>query len=115
MASVTKTPKAPEVIALKSVKKDDKATEVATITLFSIDGKDYSIPTEIRPNKALQVMHVIRTRGESSGISFMLETLLGTEGYEALLGFEDLKDEDLEKVIKIAFELVAGATEGPKA
>lgn len=101
-----------EVIPLKSAKG---ARKDARITLFSIDDEDYSIPAEIRPNQALQIMTVFRRQGDTSGVSFMLETLLGLDAYEALLGFDDLESDDLEKIIKIAFTMVAGATENPKA
>jgi hypothetical protein len=100
-----------QVVALTS--KKGKKTE-SRVTLFSIDGKDYDIPAAIKPNDALRIMHVFRRQGDTSGISYMLEVLLGLEGYEALLNFDDLENDDLEKIIKIAFEMVAGATENPK-
>ena len=101
-----------EVIALKSKKGAKKAD---AITLFSIDGQDYSIPSSIRPNQAMQIMKVFRKQGDTAGVDFMLEVLLGSEGYEALLAFDDLESDDLEKIIKIAFQMVVGATENPKA
>ena len=101
-----------EVIALKSKKGAKKAD---AITLFSIDGTDYSIPASIRPNQAMQIMKVFRKQGDTAGVDFMLEVLLGSEGYEALLAFDDLESDDLEKIIKIAFQMVVGATENPKA
>lgn len=107
-----KTPeiKTPEVIPLKS----SKSRTESRVVLFSIDGEDFSIPNTIRPNQALKIMNVFRTRGDTSGVDFMLETLLGPEAYAALLNFDDLESDDLEKIIKIAFQMVAGATEGPK-
>lgn len=92
----------PKVIALKS--KKDRTTEYET--LFSIDDKEYQIPKTIRPNQGLQIMHAFRTLGETGGVSFMLETLLGTEGYNALINFDDLEDSDLEKIVEVAFKLV---------
>ena len=107
------TATAPEIIALTTPKKP---SSVKTVVLFSIDGKEYAIPSKVRPNKALQIMHVFRTQGATNGVDFMLETLLGHEGYTALLGYDELEDENLEKIIKIAFELVNGAvSDGPKA
>lgn len=106
-----KEPKTVEIIPLKSVKgkKNDER-----ITLFSIDDKEYSIPTSVKPNVGLKVMNVMRKQGETAGVDFMLETVLGVEGYTALMNFDDLTNDDLKKIIKIAFELVAGATENPK-
>jgi hypothetical protein len=56
----------------------------------------------------------MRTQGEASGASYMLEALLGAEGYNALLNFDDLTEEDLEKIVNIAFGLVAGAMDKAK-
>lgn len=114
VATNVKQETAPKIVALKS-KKDAAKTKENTLTLFSIDDNEYSIPATIKPNRALQIMHVFRAQGESSGVSFMLETLLGKEGYDALINFDDLESDDLEKIIKIAFQMVAGATENPKA
>lgn len=97
---------APKVIALKS--KKDRKDEFQT--LFSIDDTEYQIPVKIRPNQGLQIMHAFRTLGETGGVSFMLETLLGTEGYNALVNFDDLEDEDLEAIVEVAFKLVQDAT-----
>lgn len=100
-----KTVTAPQVVALKTSKNP---AAIRTVTLFSIDGKEYKIPVKIRPNKALQIQHVFRMEGATNGVDFMLETLLGEEGYKALLSYDELTDENLEKLIKIAFEIVNG-------
>lgn len=102
----------PQVVALTT--SAEKKTE-KVIELFSIDGESYFIPVKIRPNKALQIMHAFRTGGDNAGIDYMMEVLLGTEGHEALMGFDDLEDDDFEKIVKIAFEVVSGSTpDGPK-
>jgi hypothetical protein len=48
-------------------------------------------------------------------MDYILETMLGEEGYEALLGFHGLKAEDFEKIAAIAYRLTLGALEVPKA
>lgn len=100
--SLAAAPEAPKVIALKANK--DRTED--RVVLFSIDDTEYTIPTRVRPNKGLQVMHVFRQQGETAGVSFMLETILGTEGYNALMNFDDLEDDDLETIIEVAFKLV---------
>lgn len=102
MPAAAKPVEAPKVVALKS-KKDRK---VEYQTLFSIDDKEYQIPTRIRPNQGLQIMHAFRELGETGGVDFMLETLLGSEGHMALMTFDDLEESDLEAIIEIAFKLV---------
>jgi hypothetical protein len=101
-AAAPAAPDAPKVIALKANK--DRVEE--RIALFSIDGTEYTIPSRVRPNQGLQIMHVFRQQGETSGVSFMLETIIGTEGYNALMNFDDLEDEDLETIVEVAFKLV---------
>lgn len=95
-------PGSPKVIALKG--KKDRVED--RVTLFSIDDTEYTIPTRVRPNHGLQIMHVFRQQGETAGVSFMLEVLLGTDGYNALMNFDDLEDDDLETIIEVAFKLV---------
>jgi hypothetical protein len=107
MAAVSEAPK---LIALKSSPK--KTKEV--VPLFSIDGKEYSVPAEARANDALAFMHISRVQGEAAGIDYMLEAMLGTEGYTALMQFDDLTQDDLENIIKIASEIMMGALESPK-
>lgn len=102
-----------KVVALKSKKASERKD--TRIELFSINDTSYSIPSKIKPNSALKIMRAFQQQGDAAGTSFMLETLLGTEGYDALVNFDDLEESDLESIVKIAFELVAGATDGPKA
>lgn len=105
-ARKTANPETPKVVALTSKKERTENR----VNLFSIDGTDYSMPTSIRPNQGLKIMDVMRKQGSSAGTSYMLEALLGVEGYTALLSFDDLQDDELEKIIEIAFEVVAGST-----
>lgn len=102
VAAAPAAPDAPKVIALKA----NKNRVEERITLFSIDDTEYTIPSSVRPNKGLQIMHVFRQQGETAGVSFMLETILGTDGYNALMNFDDLEDEDLETIVEVAFKLV---------
>lgn len=107
MPTKEKTPvEIPQIVALKTSKNK---TEVDRTVLFSIDGKEYSIPVAIRPNEGMQIMHVFRTQGEVAGVDFMLEKLLGTEGHAALMLFDDLEEDDLMKIVKIGFEIVSNA------
>jgi hypothetical protein len=81
---------------------------------FSINGVTYSIALKPKVNTALRYMHVSRVQGTEAGIDYMLGVLLGEEGYEALMAFDDLTEEQLEAVIKMASQIMAGAVETPK-
>lgn len=100
----------PEIPSLRSVpdREDDKAEA------FNIDGVSYYIDRHPRLNKALRHLHITRTQGTEAAIDYMLETLLGAEGYEALMSFDDLELEDLQRVIMMATQIMNGAVEGPK-
>ena len=84
------------------------------IEAFSINGTMYSILTRPKVNAGLRYIHLARTRGSEIAIAFMLETLLGVEGWEALMAFDDLTEEDLEAVVDAASKIMAGAVEAPK-
>jgi hypothetical protein len=101
----------PKIVSLRSVK--NRAAD-ERIPAFSIDGVTYSILTKPKTNQGLRYIHISRTQGQSAGIDYMLETLLGKDGYQALMDFDDLTEDDLEAVIKAASGIMAGAVEAPK-
>lgn len=79
--------------------------------LFSIDGRVYSMPVEVSASVALQMLHVARTEGEQSAVSWVMEEVLGTEAYDALRKCRALKPHQLQAVIKVVTETVMGAME----
>jgi len=100
----------PQIPVLRSVPGREEERAEA----FSINGTTYSIALRPRVNTALRYMHVSRVQGTEAGIDYMLGVLLGDEAYEALMAFDDLTEEQLEAVIKMASQIMAGAVEGPK-
>jgi len=104
-------PAAPNVVSLRSAANP---AEDERIPAFSINGKVYSINRRPKVNKALRYVHLARTRGSEIAIDFMLETLLGTEGYQALMDFDDLTEENLQQVVEAASKIMTGAVEAPK-
>ena len=101
----------PNVISLRSAinPPDDER-----VPAFSINGTTYSILTRPKTNTGLKYIHLARTKGTEIAIDYMLETLLGKEGYEALIDFDDLTEDDLKAVIDAASKIMAGAVEAPK-
>ena len=101
----------PNVISLRSAinPPDDER-----VPAFSINGTTYSILTRPKTNTGLKYIHLARTKGTEIAIDYMLETLLGKEGYEALIDFDDLTEDDLKSVIDAASKIMAGAVEAPK-
>lgn len=100
----------PQVVRLTSRKnKTDKR-----IPLFSIDDVEYSIPARPRMNISLQFMHLTREEGDTAAMDYLLEKLLGEDGYKALREYDDLEPQDFAKITAIASEVALGALELPK-
>jgi hypothetical protein len=79
---------------------------------FTIDGKAFSVPVEVPAQVAIRYMDHCRKKGENWGLSWLLEKVLGTAAYEALLEV-DLEDDELIAVAKIVQSKVLG--DSPKA
>jgi hypothetical protein len=101
----------PNIVSLRSAVNAPKGERVPA---FSINGRVYTILTRPKTNAGLKYIHLARTKGAEIAVDFMLETLLGTEGYEALMDFDDLTEADLTAVIEAASRIMAGAVEAPK-
>jgi hypothetical protein len=85
------------------------------VVLFYIDDRPYSIELKPGVNVGLKYLHLVRTVGENQAMGYLLEKLLGAEGYEALMNYDDLTPEQFEKVCDVASKLTLGALEPPKA
>ena len=101
----------PNIVSLRSA---INPPEDERVPAFSINGKTYSILTRPKTNAGLRYVHLARTRGQEIAIDFMLETLLGKDGYQALMDFDDLTEENLTDVINAAARIMTGAIETPK-
>jgi hypothetical protein len=101
----------PAIVSLRSAKNP---AEEKRIPAFSINGVTYSILTQPRVNQGLKYVHLARTKGSEIAVDYMLEVLLGVEGYAALIEFDDLTEDDLKAVIDAASRIMAGAVETPK-
>lgn len=88
--------------------KTQEAVDVAMVPIFSVNGKVYEIPDKVRPGVAMKYLHYCRTRGIGIAESWLAEELLGVEGYEALLDFPDLTQEQSDAIITTARAVVFG-------
>ena len=91
------------------------AEEVEQIELFSIDGVSYTIPNKARVNVGLRYMKIMRDESAEAAQAWLLEEMVGTEGFEALMGYDDLTPEILEQIVSAAAKVVLGELETPKA
>jgi uncharacterized protein YihD (DUF1040 family) len=81
------------------------------IQIFSIDGKEYTIPAKPRVNVALKYLHDAKHKSEDIAAAGLLENLLGEEGYEALMNYEDLTADQLKAIMKIVQKVALGSME----
>lgn len=81
------------------------------VPLFVIDDVTYTVPAKPRVNLALKFMWQAKTLGQDTAAMNILEDLLGTEGFQALMEYDDLTQQDLEAVIGRATKLLMGSLE----
>lgn len=86
-------------------------SDVDTIELFKLDGVSYSIPKKTRVNLQLKFIRKVRKEGDTVAGAWLIEELIGEEGFTALSEYEELKKEDFDAVLKAARMVVFGETE----
>lgn len=102
---------APEVVKLET---GANPQEKKYVTLFSIDGTDYDVWINPSASLGLKYIKFIRQKGQEAAAQFLLESMLGEEGYDALMNFEELLDEQFEAIFKQVEKLALGAKEAGK-
>lgn len=107
------------VLRLKRKPKDgkEKQKRVAVFFIEEDDGTEtvYSVPAKPGAEISLKMLEIIEKRGQEAGMYYMLTTMLGQDGYTALMTYEDLPPKALQQVIEKINEIANGAMEGPKA
>ena len=106
----------PEILRFTTKAAD--APEVR-IPLFSIDGREYTIPAEPNLTVGLKAYRLAASvpnldAGEAIALNFILTEMLGADGYDALLSYEDITREQFAKVAEICRGLTLGQIEDPK-
>jgi hypothetical protein len=101
----------PGIISLRSAKSPEPEKRVPA---FSVDGTVYSILVNPRMNQGMRYVHIGRKQGSEMAADYMLEVLLGEDGYEALLSYDALDEADLEAIMNAASRIMAGAVDAPK-
>lgn len=88
--------------------------ETEMVELFTLEGKTYTIPNKPRINVALKFLDTAKNSGQDLAAAYLLETLIGREGYEALMDYDDLTADQFQDVVLAAQKVVLGGLEGPK-
>lgn len=102
-------------MAVLALTNDPDAPEPEREELFSIDGVPYTIPVQFPAGLGLQYTRVAILQGRDVALCWALEAALGVAGYEALMGYQQLKPEHLEQICTVVLERIAGGMEVPKA
>lgn len=92
---------------------EDETTEVDTIPVFSINGITYSMPTSIRPHVALKYLWLLKERSPDYATSWLMEAVLGREGFQALVDYEPLTPAQFDAIKDIVQNAALGVTEDP--
>jgi len=87
------------------------APPAPNVELFSLDGVSYTIPAKPRVNLALRYLWHSKQYGDDRAAAELLESLLGAEGFEALMNYDDLTGDQFEAIMRVATRYTLGALE----
>lgn len=93
------------------IQSDQRAGADERIPLFSIDGQEYTMPAEIGAELALAAIDRLRTMPAEAVEAWLLEEVVGSKAYRALLGCKGLKRHQLKAVMVAVREHVMGPLE----
>lgn len=80
------------------------------VHLFTLDGTDYFIPREPRANVTLKYLRMAR-HDAASAQGWLLEQMLGEDGYTALMEWDGLTTAILLKLLAVVERLAVDASE----
>ncbi len=92
----------------------DDEIEEERVPLFYIGDDEYTIPREIPPGVALQYLRQAREFGHELATPPLLIRVLGEDAYMALEQSRAVKEEQLERIVKLIIDLALGQAEKKK-
>jgi|SRR5579872_5505107 len=114
IASGASAPDEPEGTTYLRLSSKDKGEDVEMVTLFEIDDVKYEVPQNPSPTVGLRYLHILNDEGEQKAAYFILTKMLSEEGYEALMNYEQLSQDQYDFVLTAAVRIATGKTERPK-
>jgi hypothetical protein len=87
---------------------------VERVSIFELDGRDYTIEKRPRINVALAYLRLARTQGDNAAIGYLLEESLGKDAFQALTEYDGLSADEFGQIFAIVQKHVLGGLEGPK-
>jgi hypothetical protein len=85
---------------------------VGRTLLFTLDGKDYTVPEKLRPSVGIKYLYALKIRGEAVATAELLFDVLGADAMKALSENEKMNAEDMDMVTGIVRDLAMGAFQG---
>jgi len=93
--------------------KRDEKQPADRIVLFEVDGVEYTVPAVIPTGDALRHLAIVNQMpSEAMRGMYLLQNLVGSAGFDALLGQAEMTDGDWHKLIDILSEHCFGRLEG---
>lgn len=89
----------------------DEDVEEERVPLFYIGDTEYTVPREIPPGAALQYLRQARESGHELATPPLLIRVLGEEAYMALEQSKAVKEDQLERIVKLIVDLALGQAE----
>lgn len=99
------------MIELETAEKVE-TTEPDRIPIFSIDGKQYTMPAVVKPYVGIRYLWMLRQDGAEFAAAWLLEQVLGVEGFKALANYEQLTDAQYNQIASIIRDHTMGTLEG---
>lgn len=83
--------------------------------LFYIDDTEYTIPKRPRANLSLQFLDMVKSEGTDYASAWLMEEMLGTDAYEALMKLDTLEPDQLQQITDLCQKKVLGKLEQNRA
>lgn len=107
-------PRAPSAVVVDFDTEPAPSGPVGRVELFRLGGVVHTIPAKARFNVALKYLWKAKTEGEEIAGQWVLEELLGTDGFVALMNHDGLTPEQFARVMTAAQNTVLGSLEQGK-
>lgn len=89
----------------------DDDVEEERVPLFYLGDVEYTIPREIPPGAALQYLRQARESGHELATPPLLIRVLGEDAYMALEQSKAVREDQLERIVKLIVDLALGQKE----
>jgi hypothetical protein len=92
--------------------KAEVTEDAERIPVFSIDDTVYTMPAEVKPHVGLRYLWMLKTDGADYAGAWLMEQVLGVDGFKALAGYEPLTKEQFKAIQIIIRDHTLGSVEG---